>query len=461
MAFYYDDFCNDKTKSTCTNDYNNSNVKKVVDSWFEDNFDINDVVSFDDDYNVRLLNNAELKIIDDKNNCGIITNTCPVWLANFNYYSWTMEKREKCFDFASGSECEQNNIVQTIPYRYSYLSGGEVYEGGSVRPTVKLKKKSLTKVKITANEYHNNEIREYKIGDIINYNETKFFVIKNSDLEDETVTVLKANPLTEFEIKKYELGHINNYIINVVSGEVVKDDVFSRVAYLSTIDCHNLGQVWSEDAQKYVKDIDYAGCSSDYETSDVKFIVDRWGAETINNDDLSLDSSGYKARLINENDLMILDYISVEPDSNNSTVLQAGNGAYKFMFNDNTNDMLTMISTYSYILNYQTFKYDKRVAVALGKDRGYNFRSIDLHNAIGTVRPVITLNKKEIEKKITNVEEDKESDNIEVTIETEVNNEVVVNVPNTLLNKTTILIAIGIVSIMLSITLYMFIKKKK
>ena len=201
--------------------------------------------------------------------------------------------------------------------------------------------------------------------------------------------------------------------------------------------------------------------SSDYETSDVKFIVDRWGAETINNDDLSLDSSGYKARLINENDLMILDYISVEPDTNNSTVLQAGNGAYKFMFNDNTNDMLTMISTYSYILNYQTFKYDKRVAVALGKDRGYNFRSIDLHNAIGTVRPVITLNKKEIEKKITNVEEDKESDNIEVTIETEVNNEVVVTVPNTLLNKTTILIAIGIVSIMLSITLYMFIKKKK
>ena len=52
-------------------------------------------------------------------------------------------------------------------------------------------------------------------------------------------------------------------------------------------------------------------------------------------------------------------------------------------------------------------------------------------------------------------------DNIEVTIETEVNNEVVVNFPNTLLNKTTILIAIGIVSIMLSITLYMFIKKKK
>ena len=55
MAYYYGDSCyytiqepegyiGTVVKSGCKYDYESSNVKKVVDSWAEDNFDTNDVV---------------------------------------------------------------------------------------------------------------------------------------------------------------------------------------------------------------------------------------------------------------------------------------------------------------------------------------------------------------------------------------------------------------------------------
>ena len=135
--------------------------------------------------------------------------------------------------------------------------------------------------------------------------------------------------------------------------------------------------------------------------------------------------------------------------------------------------MLTMIP--SYVYKYSDGSLGYGIAVA---DDGYSFISNQIP-VVGTVRPVVTLNKKEIAPKITNVEEiedtvsgDTEANNIEVDIETNVDNSNVVTdmntnlnnslsvvVPNTLSSKNIVLIIIGI--IVLAVGVITFIKFKR
>ena len=304
----------------------------------------------------------------------------------------------------------------------------KTFENGAVRPTIKLKKGSISKVNF--NEYHNNAIREYKIGDIINYNDTKFYVIKNSSESDSTVTLLKDSPLTKYELETYGEGYINNYI-------------------------------------------NYYNSNQYYDVSNVKHIVDNWTLGTINVSDTVIDEKGYSSRLINSDDLINLGYINIQANTNGKDNFKAGNDTPEFMLNENTKGMLTMIPSYVYIDNGQNYY---GIAIA---DDGYSFIAQDIPNrAIGTVRPVVTLNKKEIAPKITNVEEiedtvsgDTESNNIEVDIETNVDNSNVVDantnlnnslsivVPNTLSSKNIVLIIVGIIISVVEVIIFIKIKK--
>ena len=54
--------------------------------------------------------------------------------------------------------------------------------------------------------------KEYKIGDIITYNGMNFYVIENSDDMSDSITMLKAEPLTVDEVNTYGAGHVNMYI---------------------------------------------------------------------------------------------------------------------------------------------------------------------------------------------------------------------------------------------------------
>lgn len=452
MAYYYGDDCypydiyaNRGFYSGCKYDYNSSNVKKVVDLWADENFLNTDIIE-EDGYKARLLKYNEYAALTPIE-YGKLTNA-PKWLISD---SWTMTELEDCIPNNYGSGCGvyavQNNYISTQdPTRKS-----------TVRPTITLKKSSIKKVNVSDNEYHNNVKREYKVGDIINYNEVSFYVIRNSSENDDTVTLLKKEPLTNYELNKYGEGYINNYIYKYNSKDVEPGKVIDnkKVAYLSTSNCFYNDQNRTSD---------YSGCNPNYDVSNVKHIVDNWLNDTISDDDLKTDSFGYKARLINSDDLYDLGFVSGTVTTNGDANYKLGNDTPSFILDTNTNNMLTMIHSYTYEDKYNNNAISYGITIS---DDGYSFAAYSIPDyAIGTVRPVITLNKKEIAKKITNVEEDTEEDeNAIIDIKTDVDNEplknnnnLVVNVPNTLLNNSFFIIGI-IISLIAGIS-FIYFKRK-
>ena len=198
MAYYYGDNCYDYDTngyrgiySGCKYDYNSSNAKKVVDAWVDEYFENDDIIE-EDGYKSRLLKYNEYSALTTIE-YGYMTNA-PKWLISD---SWTMTDWEGCTPNSYGSGCG----VYIINSR-SYITTQQPTRMGTVRPTVTLKKSSIKKVNISDNEYHDNAKREYKIGDIINYNEVSFYVIKDSNENESTVTLLKKTPLTLKKIKK-------------------------------------------------------------------------------------------------------------------------------------------------------------------------------------------------------------------------------------------------------------------
>jgi len=195
----------------------------------------------------------------------------------------------------------------------------------------------------------------------------------------------------------------------------------------------------------------------------------------INVSDTAIDEKGYSSRLIDSDDLTDLGYISIQANTTGKDNFKAGNDTPEFMLNDNTSGMLTMIPSYIYTGNGSM---DYGMAIA---DDGYSFVAKDIPNrVIGTVRPVVTLNKKEIAPKITNVEEiedtvsgDIENNNIEVDVEayvdnsnvitdtnTNLNNSLSIVVPNTLSSKNIVFIIVGIVIVIISSFTFIYFKKK-
>ena len=66
-----------------------------------------------------------------------------------------------------------------------------------------------------------NAYTEYKIGDIVPYNGMDFYVIKNSSSEKDSVTLLKAEPLTVEEVNQYGgVGTTNNHVNMYVTSDI-------------------------------------------------------------------------------------------------------------------------------------------------------------------------------------------------------------------------------------------------
>ena len=476
MAYYFSEDCyNYYQGSGCKNGYDTSNVKKVVDAWTQENINENDVVIDEYGYRSRLLKFEDIVYFDssfdiNQNKNEYSLSNVPKWLSLLNYYGWTMTEKEICYydrngvitQCYSGVYCFKNN---------SYLSFYQLYDRGSVRPTIVLKKSAIKKS--TYNEYHNNVKKEYKIGDIINYNDTSFYVIRNSNIDDSTVTLLKKIPLTSYELNKYGEGYINNYIYkyNITPGTVISDDNLYKIAYLSTSTCF-------VDNVNYPYSWEKSGCNQNYVTSNVKHIVDNWVSETISSEDMYEDDSGYVSRLLNTDDMNNLGYTSIQANTSGYENWKPSNDTPEFMFNDNTKGMLTMIPSYTYI----DYRGGVDYGIAVAND-GYSFIAKSIpSDAIGTVRPVVTLNKKEIAKKITNVEEieddivnddNNSGNNVIVDIETEVDNgnvgENITNdlkeslsvvVPNTLSSKNVLLTIVGVIVSFISALIFIYFKKK-
>ena len=471
MAYYYGDNCYitsntaggsivSSVKSGCKYDYESSNVKKVVDIWCEENFDNDDIVVDQDGYKARLISTGEALNLnltpDAEATSSFSLNNAPEWFIKVSS-GWTKDEGEQRLYSSNGTLYRINKIVFSVGKSFYDIDPDQ---SNYVRPTITLKKSSLQKAQI--NIYNNTKIREYKIGDIINYNDTKFYVIKNSGEKDSTLTVLKYSPLTKYELEKYGLGYINNYIRNftynaggvkeVAQGEVIMEENKPMISYYSTDTCYGYWKDYIY-SSNYVSD--YSGCNYNYDISNVKHVVDNWFLDNINKNDSSTDSSGYNVRLINSDDLNNLGYISMQVSSDYNENSEPGNDTPEFMLDKNTSGMLTMILSYT---NTDSLTSINSYAITVADD-GYRFSARAIPNsAIGTVRPVVILKKKEIANKITNVEEIEDSDNVEVTVETEVENEPIkdsqiISVPDTLLRKSWIFI-LGIALVIIGIVFY-------
>ena len=100
----------------------------------------------------------------------------------------------------------------------------------------------------------------YKIGDQVTYNNIDYYVIANSDEATSTVTLLKAEPLTVAEVNEYGVGHVNMH--TAYSRETANDhNGYGGMSYYSSEQCG---------------DYRYSECTNDYETSEIKYVVDAW-----------------------------------------------------------------------------------------------------------------------------------------------------------------------------------------
>ena len=99
----------------------------------------------------------------------------------------------------------------------------------------------------------------YSVGDEVDY-----YVIKDSDSSESTVTLLKAEPLTVDEVNTYGVGHINRYTDDS-AGTAYDRNGYGEMAYYASETCGYNGSYWVE-----------TECKSDYELSEVKYVVDAW-----------------------------------------------------------------------------------------------------------------------------------------------------------------------------------------
>ena len=104
----------------------------------------------------------------------------------------------------------------------------------------------------------------YSVGDTVTYNNIDFYVIKDSEAKEDTVTLLKAEPLTVEEVNLYGVSHINRYTYDS-PGSAYDQIGYGGVAYYTSNNCgYNEGQ-WNRD-----------GCLSNYDQSEIKYIIDSW-----------------------------------------------------------------------------------------------------------------------------------------------------------------------------------------
>jgi len=180
--------------TNCVNDYNSSDIKKVVDNWAKDNFNATDLVEVDG-YSSRLLNYDEIN-----NNLGPVTNKWGQyfiegedWFKNFTWRNsfWSMIKNS-------------DNSYKVANIRDSIVDYINVFEISSVKPVINLNKclideterECIVDEEDDANENVCNKTitkyNEYKVCDTVEYKGDKYYVIRKSDSNQKFVTLLKT-----------------------------------------------------------------------------------------------------------------------------------------------------------------------------------------------------------------------------------------------------------------------------
>ena len=202
----------------------------------------------------------------------------------------------------------------------------------------------------------------YKDKDEVTYNGIDYYVIKRSNEQSDTVTLLKKDPLTVDEVNKYGgVGTENNHVNKNTSGTAYDNNGYGEMAYYSSSTCGKN---------------DSSGCTTDYAKSEVKYVVDAWALDKLKASDLKEDKTGYSVRLITFDDLVDnLGYVSTDL---NTLYAPTADVTPSWVYNSN----------YEY---WQMSQYEDSTSYVWNVGRSGYVGIDNVYHSSGSVRPVITI----------------------------------------------------------------------
>lgn len=199
----------------------------------------------------------------------------------------------------------------------------------------------------------------YQVGDQVKYNNVDYYVIKDSDTTEDSVTLLKAEPLNVAEVNEYGAGHVNRYTYDPV-GTAYNSNGYGGMAYYSSETCGYVnGSV-----------VD-TGCKNDYASSEIKHVVDAWKAAKA--------PAASEARLISKDEIET-ERKEYDPCGGCGAVATGDSAKYNWMYNNN----------YWYWTNTPDTDTSSTV---WGVDNNGVLGANLVNNSGGVVRPVITISK--------------------------------------------------------------------
>lgn len=274
MAFYSTEGCGKKQViitgsprfesdlSNCSSDFNTSDIKKVLNNWIKDFED--DLISVDGEKFTLLSIND---LIENFNYESTYDISDVKYYNNFDIYDWLYNK-----DYNTWLINDLDDSVAT----YNINRKGDVYkinviEAGAVRPIIFLSKCSLGENNcncvVKQQQLSQHKVTKYKAYDAnkeVFYKGEKYYTIGKSSSKRNYVTLLKDEPLTIEEIKKYDQSNTYN-------------DSIGMIRYFSDSVC--------------------SSCFFEFDVSNIKTVIDSWISNELNSDDF-VDVDGLKGRIL-------------------------------------------------------------------------------------------------------------------------------------------------------------------
>ena len=184
------------------------------------------------------------------------------------------------------------------PMEFSQIEKYIEYEGTEVFcPNIKLENGVIIFGVCEIKKEKNSIIlKTYNIGDVVTYNGIEFYVIKDSDSASNSVTMLKAEPLTTDEVNKYGKGYINLYASSPDTDyyqQASNEYGYGGISFYENEHCR-------------FDTRDFSECSIKYSDSAVKKVVDQWAKDKFNSNNLVVDSTNFSARILTLEELLML-----------------------------------------------------------------------------------------------------------------------------------------------------------
>ena len=228
----------------------------------------------------------------------------------------------------------------------------------------------------------------YEFGSRVTYNNMDFYVLKDTE---EYVTLIKAASLTVDEVREIYTGYIYSDC--------------GRVVY---------------------------GTTSDYDTSNIKTVVNSWATNKINETDLYEDSLGYKSRLATKEEIELLNQIE-------NTKIQCWYWTMTASSTESSTGVYAVTpDSFSAQFSYYDFGFAVRPVITLKKE----VASEELEE---------NTNSQSAPDSSNNIEEEQTLDDISNSNDIIISDKDEVDVPNTLLQEPFLSTIIGGVMLILSI----------